>query len=173
MSNYVDNKRLLDDLTAYRERRATNPDEVLPEYVGYCILEIAKRFASRPNFYNYTYRDEMIGDAIENCIQYMHNFDPEKSQNPFGYITQICYYAFIARITREKKQSYIKSKLISEMPFDSYASDFEDEESKNSFMAYVQSNNQFDHSSFEKPPAVKKQKQKKLTALDELMMGEE
>jgi DNA-directed RNA polymerase specialized sigma24 family protein len=52
----------------------------------------------------------MVGDAIENCFRYLHNFDPEKSSNPFAYFTQIMYYAFLRRIDKEKKQSYIRYK---------------------------------------------------------------
>ena len=54
----------------------------------------------------------MISDGIENCLQYIDNFDPEKSKNPFAYFTQIIYFAFVRRITREKKQSKIKNKLL-------------------------------------------------------------
>ena len=83
----------------------------IPEYIGKCFLDIANGLSFRPNFINYTYRDEMISDGIENCIQYCHNFDSEKSKNPFAYFTQIIYYAFLRRIEREKKQSYIKQKV--------------------------------------------------------------
>ena len=61
---------------------------------------------------NYTFRDDMICDGIENCLQYIDNFDPAKSNNPFAYFTQIIYFAFVRRITREKKQSKIKDKLL-------------------------------------------------------------
>ena len=54
----------------------------------------------------------MISDGIENCLQYMDNFDPEKSKNPFAYFTQIIYYAFIRRIQKEKKQQQVKQKMI-------------------------------------------------------------
>ena len=66
----------------------------------------------RPNFINYTYRDDMISDGIENCLQYMNNFNPKKSNNPFAYFTQIIYYAFIRRIQKEKKQQDVKAKVI-------------------------------------------------------------
>ena len=84
----------------------------MTEYIGECIYKIATRLSTRPNFINYTYRDEMICDAIENCLQYINNFNPEKSSNAFAYITQICYYAFLRRIQKEKKQVYIKQKTI-------------------------------------------------------------
>ena len=82
----------------------------MTEYIGECIYKIATRLSTRPNFINYTYRDEMICDAIENCIQYIGNFNPEKSTNAFAYITQICYYAFLRRIQKEKKQVFIKQQ---------------------------------------------------------------
>ena len=89
-------------------------DEILPvtEYIGECFLKIANHLSYRPNFINYTYRDDMISDGIENCLQYMDNFDPEKSNNPFAYFTQIIYYAFIRRIQKEKKQQEVKQKMI-------------------------------------------------------------
>ena len=71
---------------------------------------IAQRLATRPNFSGYMYKDEMVSDGIENCLQYIHNFDPEKSSNPFAYFTQIIWYAFLRRISKEKKQMYIKFK---------------------------------------------------------------
>ena len=66
----------------------------------------------RPNFINYAFREDMISDGIENCVQYMNNFNPEKSKNPFAYFTQIIYYAFVRKIQKEKKQLYIKFKTI-------------------------------------------------------------
>ena len=58
------------------------------------------------------YREDMIGDGIENCIQYIHNFDPEKSSNPFAYFTQIVYYAYLRRIAKEKRQQAIREKIL-------------------------------------------------------------
>jgi len=81
-------------------------------YIGECYLKIANHLSYRPNFINYTYRDDMISDGIENCLQYMDNFDPAKSKNPFAYFTQIIYYAFIRRIQKEKKQQQVKQKMI-------------------------------------------------------------
>ena len=61
---------------------------------------------------NYPFREDMICDGIENCLQYIDNFDPEKSSNPFAYFTQIIYYAFLRRIQKEKKQLEIKQKIL-------------------------------------------------------------
>ena len=115
--HYVDNKKFLEAMIEYRDRceKAKNRNRKKPEvtnYIGECFLKIANHLSYRPNFINYTFRDDMISDGIENCLQYMDNFNPDKSKNPFAYFTQIIYYAFIRRIQKEKKQIQIKSKLI-------------------------------------------------------------
>ena len=115
--HYVDNKKFLEAMIEYRDRceKAKNRNRKNPDvtnYIGECFLKIANHLSYRPNFINYTFRDDMISDGIENCLQYMDNFNPDKSKNPFAYFTQIIYYAFIRRIQKEKKQIQIKSKLI-------------------------------------------------------------
>jgi DNA-directed RNA polymerase specialized sigma24 family protein len=113
--HYVDNKTLYETLIKFKNSKkealalGTKPPRI-PEYVGVCIFQIATRLATKGNFINYSYKDEMISDGIENCIQYMDNFDPEKSKNPFAYFTRIIYNAYILRIQKEKKQTYIKYK---------------------------------------------------------------
>ena len=113
--NYVNNPDLLEALIQYQKdckEAEDSGDEkpVVPDYIGKCIYQIATRLATKPNFSGYSYKDDMISDGIENCLQYMHNFDPEKSQNPFAYFTQIIWYAFLRRIAKEKKQMYIRFK---------------------------------------------------------------
>ena len=115
--HYVDNKKFLQAMIEYRDkcRKAEEKIRKKPDvtnYIGECFLKIANHLSYRPNFINYTYRDDMISDGIENCLQYMNNFDPEKSDNPFAYFTQIIYYAFIRRIQKEKKQMQVKAKII-------------------------------------------------------------
>ena len=115
--HYVDNKKFLEAMVVYREKvnKAKENDRKKPDvtnYIGECFLKIANHLSYRPNFINYTYRDDMISDGIENCLQYMDNFNPEKSTNPFAYFTQIIYYAFIRRIQKEKKQTLVKQKMI-------------------------------------------------------------
>lgn len=82
----------------------------IPEYVGECLQRIAVRLSYSSNFINYTWRDEMIADGVENCIRYIHNFDPSVSNNPFSYFTRIIWFAFLRRIAAEKKQRYIRYK---------------------------------------------------------------
>lgn len=116
-THYVDNKELYRVMVEFRQgsldAKANGTERPrIPNYVGECILMIAKRLSTKPNFVNYSYREEMISDGIENCICYIDNFDPLKSTNPFAYFTQIIYYAFLRRILKEKKQTYIKHKTL-------------------------------------------------------------
>ena len=121
--HYVNNKELLQALIVYREKVAHAKENDLPKpritnYLGECFLKIATHLSYKPNFVNYMFRDDMISDGIENCVQYIHNFDPEKSRNPFAYFTQIIHYAFLRRIQKEKKQLDIKTKIIERRGFD-------------------------------------------------------
>lgn len=114
-THYVNNKTLLEEMIKYREKvqlskqNGTQKPQV-PNYVGQALLMIAERLSRKGNFVNYSFRDEMISDGIENCILYIDNFDPAKSNNPFAYFTQIIHNAFVRRIQKEKKQQYIKIK---------------------------------------------------------------
>tara|TARA_B100000131_G_scaffold314928_1_gene352524 strand:+ start:1076 stop:1618 length:543 start_codon:yes stop_codon:yes gene_type:complete len=115
--HYVDNKQLYAVMIEYKKAVDLAEDQgdtkpQIPDYVGRCLLQIANRLATKPNFANYTFKADMISDGIENCVSYIDNFDPEKSNNPFAYFTQIIYYAFLRRIQKEKKQLYIKHKML-------------------------------------------------------------
>jgi hypothetical protein len=135
----------------------------VPDYVGECFLKIANHLSFRPNFINYTYRDDMISDGIENCLQYLDNFNPVKSNNPFAYFTQIIYYAFIRRIQKEKKQTTIKQKLIADANYDDLTlQPGEDREFKNQFTEFLQKNlPKEDKETVNKNKIKKKQKRKK------------
>ena len=122
-AHYVNNKEFLEAMKEWKERckeaeALGDPQPPVTNYIGECFLKIANHLSYRPNFINYTYRDEMISDGIENCLQYCSNFNPEKSNNPFAYFTQIIYYAFIRRIQKEKKQQHVKHKIIENMNVD-------------------------------------------------------
>ena len=115
--NYINNNEFLEAIKSYKklclEAEDSGDDAPrIPNYIGECIFKISTRLASRPNFSGYTYKDDMISDGLENAIQALGNFDPEKSSNPFAYFTQIIWYAFLRRIDKEKKQLYIKHKVI-------------------------------------------------------------
>lgn len=114
---YVNNAQLLESMKKYRAdveeyEKNGGREPRLSDYVGQCIMLISKKLASRPNFSGYSFREEMESDAIENCVMAAKNFDPNRSNNPFAYFTQVAWNAFIRRISKEKKQSYIKHKNI-------------------------------------------------------------
>ena len=122
--HYVNNKELLAAIVDYRDRvdiakRRDLPKPRISNYIGECFLKIATHLSYKPNFVNYMFREDMISDGIENCVQYIHNFDPNKSSNPFAYFTQIIHYAFLRRIQREKRQLDIKNKIVEKTGFES------------------------------------------------------
>ncbi|MEN9921563.1 MAG: Synechococcus phage [Candidatus Parcubacteria bacterium] len=113
--HYINNADFCKALIEYKEsvekaKREHSEKPRIPNYIGECFLKIAEGLSHKPNFINYTYRDEMIADGVENCLMYFENFDPTKSNNAFAYFTQIIYYAFLRRIQKEKKQMYVKYK---------------------------------------------------------------
>lgn len=121
--HYVNNKDFLTALVEYKTavkncEQSEKPKPQVSSYIGECFIKIATHLSYKPNFINYMFRDEMISDGVENCIQYIDNFDPEKSSNPFAYFTQIIYYAFLRRIQKEKRQLDIKNKIVSKSGYD-------------------------------------------------------
>ncbi len=114
--NYIDKKKFHEEMTKYRlsameaEKNGLEKPRI-NNYLGTCFYELCERLSYRPNFINYSFREEMVGDAIENCLSAVDNFDPnEQKQNPFGYFSLIAWRAFVRRIQKEKKQTYIKHK---------------------------------------------------------------
>ena len=179
--HYVDNKRLYQEMCDYLDavksaEESDDPKPRIPEYIGECLLKISSRLSTKPNFINYTYRDEMISDGIENCINYIGNFNPEKSSNPFAYFTQIIYYAFLRRIQREKKQLYIKHKsLESGMILDELVTRGEDSD-PGDHSAYVNLESSYMNdfvANFEAKENEKKQKREKKKGLDRFLDEEE
>ena len=144
--HYVDNKLFFAEMQKWKEEitEQEQMDDMPPmvtEYMGECFYKIATHLSYRPNFINYTYREEMIGDGIENCIRYAKNFNPDKSKNPFAYFTQIIYYAFIRRITKEKKQTAIKQKIIDNTSTKTYdIMEGDDDVYENTYMEFLRDN---------------------------------
>ena len=121
--HYVNNADVLAAIVKQKEMVMIAEEQGLPKprvnnYIGGCFLKIATHLSYRPNFINYMYKDDMVCDGIENCIQYIDNFDPAKSKNPFAYFTQIVYYAFLRRIAKEKRQMDIKDKILEKSGYD-------------------------------------------------------
>ena len=124
-NNFIDNKEMYAAFVTFHAdcetaREAGEPRPIVPRYIGKCFLDIAEHLSMRPNFSNYMYRQDMVMDAVENCVVYCHRFDPEKSKNPFSYFTQVCWYAFIRRISKEKKQIEICDKIISKSGYEEF-----------------------------------------------------
>jgi len=162
--HYVDNKQFLEAMKDYKKlcRKAKREKKEKPpvdNYLGSCFLKIANHLSYRPNFINYTFRDDMISDGIENCLQYLDNFDPVKSKNPFAYFTQIIFYAFVRRIQKEKKQVTIKHKLIMDNNLDDFALQPQDQQGEytNQFKEFLQKNLRME----EQPKKEKKPRKKK------------
>ena len=115
--HYVNNKEFLEALIVFKAKCAAAKEAgkqrpQISNYIGDCFMKIATHLSYKPNFVNYMFREDMISDGIENCVQYIENFNPEKSKNPFAYFTQIIYYAFLRRIQKEKRQLEIKNKIL-------------------------------------------------------------
>lgn len=116
-NKYIDKEKFYEAMVDYRKkcREAEECGDDPPkinDYIGKCIYEIATRLSTRPNFRNYPFREELVGDGIENAIKSVDNFDPDKSPNPFGYFTQVIWFAFLRRIEKEKKLLYTKHKIM-------------------------------------------------------------
>lgn len=181
-NHYVNNADLLKALKEYKQqvRDAEESGEPKPQvsnYVGECILKIANHLSYKPNFINYTYREEMISDGIENCLMYIDNFDPDKSSNPFAYLTQIIYYAFIRRIQKEKRQTLIKGKMIMDMPFDAFDLQDQDDDGSfaNSYIDFVRNNGVYDDiiQKDEDRKVKAKAKRSKTPTLDDIIESDE
>jgi DNA-directed RNA polymerase specialized sigma24 family protein len=183
----VNNEDFLQAMIEFKEncelaKVAGKPRPVIPDYIARCIMVIAEKLSRKPNFYSYTFREDMVGDAIKNCILYIDNFDPTIGRNPFAYFTQIIYFAFIQRINKERKQLYVKYKSteelsilgdyeqfeLSEMDGEGEGRQFELYENISEFIDnYEEKNN------IKKVTKKKKQKERELSLLEELFEEEE
>ena len=167
--HYVDNKLFLEAMKENRKscnkaKKEKKNKPPVSDYIGSCFLKIANHLAYRPNFINYTFRDDMVSDGIENCLQYLDNFNPAKSSNPFAYFTQIIYYAFVRRIQKEKKQTTIKHKLIQEANYDDMAlQPGDDRDFKNQFTEFLQKNLPMEDTSTKTEPGQTSKSQKRIS----------
>ena len=181
-SHYINNKEFLQAMTEFRKIRIEAEDSgddrpQVPNYIGECFVKIANHLAYKANFVNYTFRDEMILDGIENCLTYMDNFDPEKSNNPFAYFTQITYYAFIRRIQKEKRQMETKFKYIKSLDIDQILEQSADgSEHSNDYLSYMRSiieQAEADNAAADKANEGKKVHKRRPKYLDEKIKAEE
>lgn len=174
-NHYIDNQEFLAALLEHRERvqlakEAGESPPRISNYLGDCFIKIARHLSYKSNFINYSYKDEMISDAIENCLVVVNNFDPAKSKNPFAYFTQITFFAFIRRIQKEKKQLQTKYRYIDQLDINELVTQEQDNgEFQNQFLDYLKT--QLDGYDYERvvSPATKKirkKKEKEAAAID-------
>lgn len=172
---YVDNKKFFNELVKYNKacrkaQREKREKPRIPDYIGECIYKIADNLSHKPSFINYSFRDEMIDDGIENCFLYMHNFDTKKSNNPFSYFTTIIKYAFIRRIAKEEKIRYTTYKYFQETMINTGIADFGVDNSELSENSNLLPKQMYDNINtfmkrFEEKEDIKKEKRNKLKGL--------
>lgn len=115
--NYIEKEEFLEEIIKYKARckkaqENGKPKPKIPDKIAMALMMIAENVSKKPCYSGYTFRDIMVADAVENCIRYFDNFDPNHpKKNPFGYFTQYCIYAFGRRIFLEKKELYTKYKM--------------------------------------------------------------
>lgn len=146
-AHYINNKEFSLAVVEYvkacdKQRKKDKPIPTVPDYIARCFIKIAEGLSHRPNFVRYTYREEMVMDGVENCLRAIYNYNIETATrtgnpNAFSYFTQICFYAFIRRITKEKKQQDIKFKFIEKMGIEDFVQMGMDEEGAEETMNYV------------------------------------
>ena len=119
------------------------PHPIVPDYIAQCFLRIAEGLSHKHNFIRYTYREEMVMDAVENCLKAIYNYNIETATrtgkpNAFAYFTQITWYAFLRRISKEKKQQDIKMKYLSRASIEDFVDGFDaSAEGAQEILAYV------------------------------------
>lgn len=163
-NHYVSNPAFLQALKEYKVLRDAaiaegKPIPRIPNYIGLCIQKIANNVSFKHQYKNYPFREEMISDGIENCIRYLHNFDPEKYNNPFAYFTTIIIYAFWRRIEKEKTHLMIKNKLIQDVDLDAFdTQEFDkDEDYRNMMKEFLQTHNESTYEEKQRKPRKKKE----------------
>ncbi len=146
-AHYINNKdfsfAVVEYVTECNEAKSKNkPVPKVTDYIAQCFLKISEGLSRRPNFVRYTYREEMVMDAVENCLRAIGNYNIETATrtgkpNAFSYFTQICYFAFIRRISKEKRQQDIKFRFIEKMGIEDFTQMGMDAEGAQQTMAYV------------------------------------
>lgn len=142
-AHYIDNKKFYqamkdwknDILTAEKNNR---PRPQVTNYLGECFVKICNHLAYKSNFVNYTFRDEMILDGIENCLRYADRFNPDKSENPFAYFTQITYYSFIRRIKKEARQTETKLRYLQSIDLQQLLDEIEGDSGNYEYLNWIQ-----------------------------------
>lgn len=169
-NHYIDNQKFLAALIEHRTKVQTalaagKTKPQISNYIGDCFIKIARHLSYKNNFINYSFKDEMISDGIENCLAVVDNFDPAKSKNPFAYFTQIIFFAFVRRIQKEKKQLDTKYRFIDQLDINDMITQAHDAgEFQNQFLEYLKT--QLDNYDYEKVTSGLVKKTEKVLAVD-------
>jgi hypothetical protein len=164
--HYVDNKKFYEEIVKHQEklqeaRTAGLEDPRLSNYIGECVYKIAKNLSNKPCFMNYSYKEEMVSDGIENCILYFNDYNPNITKNPFAYFTQVIYFAFLRRINKEEKNRYIIYKNFQETIINNgHAGFLVDGDDNHAVSVNLYDNINDFMERFEKKEAIKKEKRK-------------
>ena len=146
--HYVNNKEFSLAVVDYCEsaekarKQKSKNIPIVPDYIAECFLKIAEGLSHKSNFIRYTYREEMVMDAVENCLKAIKNYDIKTATrtgtpNAFAYFTQISWYAFLRRIEKEKKQQDIKLKYIANIGIDELVDNQDGDTPNDEAMAFV------------------------------------
>jgi len=146
--HYVNNAEFSSAVVEYvtaanKAKEDDNPKPVVPDYIAKCFLRIAEGLSHKANFVRYTYREEMVMDAVENCLKAIENYNLATATrtgkpNAFAYFTQISWYAFLRRIQKEKKQQDIKLKYLAETGLEQLVTEeFDDNPAAKATQAFV------------------------------------
>lgn len=125
-TNYVDNKRLYDEIVLWRNACAVAPKDDPPEmpaYIGEAFTMMAERISGLPQFSAYSFRDELVADAVFTCLKYLHSFNPEYGSNPFSYFTRTIYNAFSRKVGNEYEHIYVRDSLYVDFMHSTHVSD--------------------------------------------------
>ena len=128
MAIYVDNKKFSQALYDYRtecelrESQGLEHKEI-PRFIAECFLDIAKHYSTKHSFARYSFREDMVSEAVISCCSKVLKYDATASPYAFTYFSRICFHVFLDVIYREKKESYVKAKLFAQNPDDGFESD--------------------------------------------------
>lgn len=149
---YVSNRRLYEEYIKWyaaievaKEEGIEEPQ--IPDFIVDAMMKISRRLSYKPNFINYSFKEDMISDALYDCVRFAKKFKisytskdgPIKDGNPFSYITTICFNAFLRRIDKEKTEKYVKAMIVAESPDNDFLEHAEDEDAHyvNSYIKFL------------------------------------
>lgn len=180
---YVSNKKLFEEYVQWfaniKEAEDVGAEEPqIPDFIVDSMMRIATRLSYRPNFIKYTFKDDMISDALYDCVRFAKKFNPDKSDNPFSYITTICFRAFLRRIDKEKTQKYVKAMVVSQYQDGEFFDNQSHEEGSQFTNQYIDFLREVGNSDDSVPMSVKRTKQYQKTQakrgpLDDFMTDDE